>query len=148
VLFLGSRDKKPIGKEQTRQRLPLLESRFQIGGGLGHLDGFGEYTRVVPQPNLLATLRRRELDAVGAKLSADTGPSYTPAAGGEMVAGTCRQRLTLTSGWYAMIDSGLAFALVPWTPAIEKDLGRHVAGVAKESGGIEWGFGRKRELEI
>jgi hypothetical protein len=31
---------------------------------------------------------------------------------------------------------------------IESHLGRHVAGVAKESGGIEWSFGRKRGLEI
>jgi hypothetical protein len=34
----------------------------------------------------------------------------------------------------------------------EKDLRRHrdreVSGVAKESGGIEWDFGRKGELEI
>ena len=61
-----------------------------------------------------------------------------PAAGGEMVAGTYRQRLTLTSGRFAMIDNGLGFALVPWTPALDRHLGRHVAGVAKESGGIEW----------
>jgi Protein of unknown function (DUF3363) len=38
-----------------------------------------------------------------------------PAAHGEMVAGTYRQRLTLTSGRFAMIDNGLGFALVPWT---------------------------------
>ena len=66
-----------------------------------------------------------------------------PAAGGEMVAGTYRQRLTLTSGRFAMIDNGLGFALVPWTPALDRHLCRHVAGVAKESGGIEWSFGRK-----
>jgi Protein of unknown function (DUF3363) len=71
-----------------------------------------------------------------------------PAAGGERVAGTYRQRLTLTSGRFAMIDNGLGFALVPWTPALDRHLGGHVAGVAKESGGIEWSFGRKRGLEI
>jgi hypothetical protein len=65
-----------------------------------------------------------------------------------MVAGTYRQRLSLTSGRFAMIDNGLGFALVPWAPALDKHLGRHVAGVAKESGGIEWSFGRKREVEI
>jgi hypothetical protein len=103
---------------------------------------------IVPQPNLLATLRRRELDEAGASLSAETGLPYTPAAGGETVAGTYRQRLSLTSGRFAMIDNGLGFALVPWTPALDRHLGRHVAGVAKESGGIEWSFGRKRGLEI
>jgi hypothetical protein len=49
----------------------------------------------------------------GARLSAETGLPYVPAAGGEMVAGTYRQRLTLTSGRFAIIDNGLGFALVP-----------------------------------
>jgi hypothetical protein len=69
---------------------------------------------------------------------------YSPPAAGELVAGTFGQRLTLSSGRFAMIDNGLGFVLVPWTPA----LGRHVAGVAKESGGIDWCFGRKRGLEM
>jgi hypothetical protein len=34
-------------------------------------------------------------------------------APGEMVAGTYRQRITLTSSRFAMIDNGLGFALVP-----------------------------------
>jgi hypothetical protein len=72
------------------------------------------------QPNLIATLRRRELDATGARLSAETGLPYTPPAGGERIAGTYRRRLTLTSGRYVVIDSDLGFALVPWTPALER----------------------------
>jgi hypothetical protein len=76
-----------------------------------------------------------------ARLSAETGLPYTPAAEGEFVAGTYRQSLTLNSGRYAMIDNGLGFALVPWTPELDRHLGRHVAGVAQESGGIEWNLG-------
>jgi hypothetical protein len=91
---------------------------------------------------------RQDFDGAVARLSAETGLPYTPAAEGEFVAGTYRQSLTLTSGRYAMIDNGLGFALVPWTPELDRHLGRHVAGVAKESGGIEWNFGRKRGLEI
>jgi hypothetical protein len=60
---------------------------------------------------------------------------YSPPAAGKQVAGTFRRRLTLSSGRFAMIDNGLGFALVPWTPALDRYLGRHVAGVAKESGG-------------
>jgi hypothetical protein len=41
-----------------------------------------------------------------------------------------------------MIDNGLGFALVPWTLVLDRYLGRHVAGVARESGGIDWCFGR------
>jgi hypothetical protein len=47
-----------------------------------------------------------------------------------------------------MIDNGLGFALVPWTQALDRHLGRYVAGVAKGSGGIEWSFRRRRGLEI
>lgn len=47
-----------------------------------------------------------------------------------------------------MIDNGLGFQLVPWSPSLEKQLGRHVAGVVKDGGGIEWGFRRKRGLEL
>jgi hypothetical protein len=59
---------------------------------------------------------------------------YTLAASGETVAGTYCQRLSLTSGRFAMTDNCLGFALVPWTPDLDRHLGRHVAGVPKESG--------------
>jgi hypothetical protein len=107
-----------------------------------------EGPRFIPQRDLIATLRRRDLDAAGGRLSAETGLSYAPTARGEMVAGTYRQRISLTSGRFAMIDNGLGFALVPWTPALDQHIGRHVAGLAKESGGIEWSFARKRGIEI
>ncbi|MDA9521970.1 transposase, partial [Bradyrhizobium sp. CCBAU 11434] len=64
----------------------------------------------------------------------------------EHMAGTYRQRLTLTSGRFAMIDNGLGYQLVPWSHELEKRFGQHVTGVVKDSGGIEWGFGRKRDL--
>jgi hypothetical protein len=44
-----------------------------------------------------------------------------------------------------MIDNGLGFALVPWTPAIESHLGRHIAGVspgrARGSNGVSGATG-------
>lgn len=98
--------------------------------------------------NLIDTLRQRELDALGDKLAADIGKPYNRAATGEYVAGTYRQRLTLASGRFAMLDDGLGFQLVPWTPALEKHLGRHVSGVARADGGIDWSFARKRGLGL
>jgi hypothetical protein len=62
--------------------------------------------------------------------------------------GTYRQRLTLASGRFAMIDDGLGFQLVPWTLTLEKKLGQHVSGTAKDDGGIEWSLGRKRGLGL
>ena len=49
---------------------------------------------------------------------------------------------------FAMIDNGLGFQLVPWSRELEKRLGQHVTGVVKDGGGIEWGFGRKRDLGL
>jgi type IV secretory pathway VirD2 relaxase len=100
--------------------------------------------RIILQRDLLNTLRRRELDAVGEKLSAETGLPHVKAAAGEHIAGIYRQRLTLSSGRFAMIDNGLGFQLVPWSREIERKLGQHVAGVARDGGGIAWSLGRKR----
>ncbi|MBB4020197.1 type IV secretory pathway VirD2 relaxase [Chelatococcus caeni] len=104
--------------------------------------------RIILQRNLLNTLRQREIDAVGAKLQAETGLPFQKAQTGEHVAGLYRQRVTLTSGRFAMIDNGLGFQLVPWTPPLEKKLGQHIAGVAKGNGGIEWSLGRQRGLGL
>jgi len=142
-----------------RQAMPLAmggfghEARDAIAARAEHLVAEGlarrQGQRIILQRHLLNTLRLRELDAAGARLSAETGLPYVPTASGEHVAGTYRQRLALTSGRFAMIDNDLGFALVPWTPALEKHLGRHVSGIAKDGGsGIEWGFGRRRGLEI
>jgi hypothetical protein len=78
------------------------------------------------------------------KYSATTGQPFNQAATGEYVAGAYRQRFALTSSRFAMIDDGLGFQLVPWTPSLEKQLGRHVSGIARDDGGIDWGFGRSR----
>ncbi len=104
--------------------------------------------RVVLQRDLLNTLCRREMDAVGQKLSVETGLPHMKAATGEHVSGVYRQRLTLSSGRFAMLDNGLGFQLVPWSREIERKLGQHIAGVARDGGGIEWSLGRKRDLGL
>ena len=115
-----------------------------VGQGLAERQG----RRIVFARNLIETLRRRELDTVANKLAADTGLPHKPAANGEFVAGAYRQRLTLASGRFAMIDDCLGFQLVPWSPSLEKQLGRHVSGVARNDGGVDWSFGRKRGLGL
>jgi type IV secretory pathway VirD2 relaxase len=112
--------------------------------------GFAERngTRVAFTRNLIDTLRNRELETLGEKLAAETGQPFNRAGSGEYVAGSYRQRLTLASGRFAMIDDGLGFQLVPWTPSLEKQLGRHISGVARDDGGIDWSFGRKRGLGL
>jgi hypothetical protein len=104
--------------------------------------------RVVFARDLIATLRRRELGDAAAKLSAETELAYQPAAEGEHVSGVYRQRLTLASGRFAMIDDGLGFQLVPWRPALEKELGRQVSGVLTPGGSVDWNFGKRRGLGL
>lgn len=121
-----------------------LEARTDhlIEAGLARREG----QRIVFARGLLATLRRRELDALGERLAAETGSPFQKAVSGEYVAGTYRQRFTLASGRVAMIGDGLGFKLVPWTPSVEQHLGKHISGVARSDGGIDWSFGRKRTL--
>ena len=141
-----------------RQPMPLSmggfggEVREAMTARAEHLadEGFArrQGQRIVLQRDLLDTLRRRELSSVGARLSAETGLPYLQTTTGEQVSGAYRQSLTLTSGRFAMIDNGLGFQLVPWSPPLEQQLGRHVSGVARDGGGIEWGFGRRRTLAL
>lgn len=105
---------------------------------------FGE--RTVFERGLLTTLRKRELDSVGAKIAGETGMEYRPALTGERVAGTVRRRLALASGRFAMIDDGLGFRLVPWSNGLERQLGRDVTGLVRSGGGLDLMLGRKRGL--
>ncbi len=134
-----------------REAREAMEARAEYLADEGLAKRQGQ--RVVLQRNLLATLRRRELDAVGAKLAAETGLPHHPVKAGEHVAGTYRRQFTLSSGRYAVIegigpDGGLGFQLVPWSREIEKKLGQHISGVARGNGGVDWNLGRKRGLGI
>lgn len=145
---------------QAIARAPAAMSDSGFGGEVrealdrraDHLmkQGFAERrgTQVRFASNLIETLRRQEIAAAGEKLSAETGKPFNQAGDGEFVAGNYRQRLALASGRFAMLDDGLGFQLVPWTPALEKHLGRHVSGVARTDGGIDWSFARKRGLGL
>ena len=128
---------------EVRQALDRRADHL-VGQGFGERHG----QRVTFNRGLIDTLRRRELEAAGEKLSAETGQPFNRAGSGEYVAGTYRQRLALASGRFAMLDDGLGFQLVPWSPSLEKHLGKHVSGVARDDGGIDWSFGRNRGLGL
>src|SRR5207247_5580132 len=98
--------------------------------------------RIIFTRDLLETLRRRELDAAGEQLSAETGLPHHSVVESESIAGVYRRRVSLASGRFAMIDDGLGFSLVPWTPSLERQLGRQV--LVRSGSTIDWSFGRKR----
>ena len=141
-----------------REAMPLSmagfggETRDALQARAEHLVDHGlgrrQAQRIILQRDLLNALRCRELDAVGEKLSAETGLPHVKATAGEHVSGVYRQRLNLSSGRFAMIDGGLGFQLVPWSREIDRKLGQHIAGIARDSGGIEWSLGRKRDLGL
>jgi hypothetical protein len=128
------------------------EAREAMNARIDHLVEEGlarsQGHRVVFAHDLLENLRSSELDATAARLAAETGLAYQPAAEGEHVAGICRQRISVASGRFAMIDNGLGFSLVPWSASLEHQLGKQVFGIAMPGGGVEWSFGRKRGLGI
>ena len=98
--------------------------------------------------DLLNTLRRQELTKAASRLTAETGLVHRPVAHGEHVAGLYRQRVTLSSGRFAMIDDGLGFQLVPWRPALDWHINEQVAGVVLPGGRVDGSLGRKRGLSI
>lgn len=128
---------------EVRQALDQRAEHL-VGEGLAERNG----RRAVFARNLIDTLRRRELDALGERLTAETGLSFNKAGDGNYVSGTYRQRFALASGRFAMIDDGLGFQLVPWSPSLERQLGKHVSGVVRDSGGVDWSFGRARGLGL
>jgi type IV secretory pathway VirD2 relaxase len=115
-----------------------------VGEGLARRQG----QRVVFARDLLNTLRQRELDEVSARVAAETGLAHRPSAEREHVAGIYRQRVSLFSGRFAMIDDGLGFQLVPWRPTLERHLGRQVVGAMSSGGTVDWSFGPKRGLSV
>ena len=104
--------------------------------------------RIIFARNLLGTLKYRELNIVGRELSTQTGLKFNRVSNGDVVTGAYQQRLVLASGRFAMIENGIGLQLVPWTPSLDKQLGRQISGIAQCNGGITWDFARKRGLSL
>ena len=69
--------------------------------------------RTVFESDLLPKLEERDLGAAVAEIAERTGLPHRPSAPGDYVSGIYRERMTLASGRFAMIDDGLGFQLVP-----------------------------------
>jgi type IV secretory pathway VirD2 relaxase len=88
-------------------------------------------------------LRRAEIRMVAARLSKQLGLDFAEPAPGERLFGVCRRRINLNSGTFAIVENSREFALVPWRPVLERQLGREISGVMRSSGSISWTFGRQ-----
>jgi hypothetical protein len=97
------------------------------------------------QPDLLATLQRRELDRAGKQLEAKgvSGLAYVPARDGATIKGIYRGTVSLTSGRFAVIADEQHFTLVPWRPILERFQGRELIGLVRDMG-VSWQLGLQR----
>jgi type IV secretory pathway VirD2 relaxase len=100
------------------------------------------------EPNLIETLRAREISEATDAIAKRTGLAHRPSAEGDYVSGIYRERVTLASGRFAMVDDGLGFQLVPWRPALEPHLGSHITGTMGPGGRIDWSLGRGKGLGL
>ena len=99
-------------------------------------------------PHTVANLEQREVDRVGREMASERGLTFTSSKTGEYVSGRLTGVASLASGRFAMIEDGLGFRLVPWQPILENRIGQFMSGIQRDSGGIDWDFGRKRGLGL
>jgi type IV secretory pathway VirD2 relaxase len=128
------------------------EVRDAITARSGHLASEGlarrQGQRFIVARDLLDELRSRELANAAKAIAGRTGLEHLPSQQGEHLAGIYRERVTLSSGRFAMIDDGLSFQLVPWRQTLERHLGQAVSGTVNARGGIDWSFTKTRTLDL
>jgi hypothetical protein len=129
-----------------------LEIREAMEARADHLVGEGlarrQGERTIFASGMIEALKTRDLDDSIARIEQRTGLVHRPSAPCDHVSGVFRGRVTLASGRFAMIDDGLGFQLVPWRPALDQHLGRHITGTMSPGGGVDWSFGRTRGLGL
>jgi hypothetical protein len=145
---LVSRDRTPLteagfGAEVSRALERRKDSLVDQGMAMRTPEGGVSAPR-----DLLSRLEQQEIARVGPEMAKARGLTFNPAETANYVSGRLVGSVNLASGKFAMIDDGLGFGLVPWHPALEKQLERHVTGIAMPGGGIDWTFGRARGLSL
>lgn len=117
----------------------MRRQQWLVAEGLAEqTDGAMRYRK-----DLLPILRRRELLRVAEQLSRELALPFAEVAEGERLEGTCRRRIDLLSGRFAVLERSRDFTLVPWRPVLERRIGQSMSGVMREDG-VNWSFGRGR----
>ena len=100
------------------------------------------------RPDLLETLRRRELMRIVARLSRETGLAHAEVHPELRIEGKYTGSVMVGTARMGVIKNDREFSLVPWRPVLERARGREVSGIMREGrGGISWTIGRDRGLE-
>lgn len=128
------------------------EVRDAMDARASHLETQGlarrQGQRVILAQDLVGTLKNQELTAATQAIAARTGLEHKPSGAGDYVSGIYRERVTLSTGRFAMIDEGLGFQLVPWRPALDQHLGQHITGTMSPGGTVDWALGRGRGISL
>lgn len=101
-----------------------------------------------PARSLIDTLRQSELDRVSEGFRNRGGRPLSMPQEGDQVNGIYRQRLDLASGRFAVLDDGIGFQLVPWSPRIERHIGEAISGRMRSRTAVAWDLGRSKSLGI
>ena len=143
---LVARDPVATGNGFGREVRDALDARAS------HLESQGlarrQGQRVILAQDLVGTLKNQELTAATQAIAARTGLEHKPSGTGDYVSGIYRERVTLSTGRFAMIDEGLGFQLVPWRPALDQHLGQHITGNMTPGGSVDWALGRGRGISL
>lgn len=143
---LVARDPVATGNGFGREVRDALDARAS------HLETQGlarrQGQRVILAQDLVGTLKNQELTAVTQAFAERTGLEHKPSGAGDYVSGIYRERVTLSTGRFAMIDEGLGFQLVPWRPALDQHLGQHITGTMSPGGSVDWALGRGRGISL
>jgi len=125
-----------VRKALDRRRQWLIQQ------GLAEVDGDAIRCR----SDLVPTLERRELRRMAAALSRELGSRFAEATTGERIEGICSRAVQVGDKKFALIQMSQEFTLVPWRPVLERQIGREVSGIVRETGTISWTIGRSRGL--
>lgn len=104
-------------------------------------DGHGQGFRL--RSGALESLRQRELENAGGRLSGQLGKRFEPAQIGERVEGVIARRVDLESGPHALVERSREFTLVPWRDVLDRNIGKAASGIMRADG-IRRQFGRGR----
>jgi type IV secretory pathway VirD2 relaxase len=118
---------------QARRRQWLVAQGFAEEAGDGTTFSNG----------MIVALQRRELLRVAGQLAGELNMPFREAAEGARIEGIYRRSVDLVSGRFALIERARDFTLVPWRPALERQVGKSVSGLIRGDG-ISWSIGRGR----
>jgi hypothetical protein len=116
-----------------------LRRQWLIEQGLAEQEG----QQFRPQPDLMATLRRRELLRMAGQLGKELQLDFIETKEGSRFSGVYQRSIEASGGRYALIAKSHEFTLVPWQTDMDRQLGREI-NVRATGSGIDWAIGRAR----